>query len=381
MIANTRLKLIVWGLAMGLLIAIVAFFVAISQSRAVSRQAGIRALGAARVMQVHIAAERLKNVEHLSATIAADPSLFAAVVQVSEATSPTDPPADVTPLHDQLELLRRVSGLKAAAILDADGKKITTTGDISFATIDFSSMPMVGQAIKNSAPAAGTFEGDNRVHFVAVNPLKKGPAIVALLLCADQFDDASVRAAAQAGQVDLALLSLKSGGARVLSSTLEGADARDLPALASKYQADWRSRAAAPAPEPFDIEIGGRTWTALAAKLRPSTANTVLLSLVSPATSDGMMEAVVTPLLAGVFAGLLALAAVLFVLWQRIIGPMATMVDLSSRAKHGDYALAIKTGSSGLAGRLALAFNHLLNELDRHRTPPGTPRRRATDRK
>jgi HAMP domain-containing protein len=107
----------------------------------------------------------------------------------------------------------------------------------------------------------------------------------------------------------------------------------------------------------------------------------VLLSLVPPTTSDEMMVALIAPLLAGVFAGLIALAAVLFVLWQRIIGPVATMVDLSSKAKHGDYALAIKTASSGLAGRLALAFNHLLNELDRHRAPPGTPRRRATDRK
>jgi HAMP domain-containing protein len=300
---------------------------------------------------------------------------------VSEASSPTEPPADVTPLHDQLELLRRASGLKAAALLDATGKKVTTTGDISLASIDFASMAMVAQAIKNSAPASGTFEGDNRVHVVAVNPLKKGPAIVALLLCADQFDDASVRAAAQAGQTDLALLALKSDGARVLSSTLEGSEARDLPALASKYQADWRSRAAAPAPEPFDIEIGGRTWTVLATRLRPSTANTVLLSLVPPTTSDDMIVALGAPLLAGVFAGLIALAAVLFVLWQRIIGPVATMVDLSSKAKHGDYALAIKTPSSGLAGRLALAFNHLLNELDRHRAPPGTPRRRATDRK
>ena len=381
MIANTRLKLIVWGIALGLLIAIVALLVAISQSRAASRQEAVRALGTAHAVQVHFAAERLKNIEHLSATIAADPSLLAGIVQVSEAGSPTDPPPDVTPLHDQLELVRRASGIKAAAILDAAGKKITTTGDITFASIDFASMALVAQAIKNSAPASGTFEGDNRVHVVAVNPLKKGPAIVALLLCADQFDDASVRAAAQAGQTDLALLALKPDGARVLSSTLEGNDARDLPALATQYQADWRSRAAAPALEPFDIEIGGRTWTALAARLRPSTANTVLLSLVPPTTSDGMMEALVAPLLAGVFAGLIALAAVLFLLWQRIIGPMATMVDLSSKAKHGDYALAIRTSSSGLAGRLALAFNHLLNELDRHRAPPGTPRRRATDRK
>jgi len=380
-IANTRLKLIVWGIALGMLIAVVAFLVAVSQSRAVSKQAAIRALGTAHAMQVHMAAERLRNAEHLSATIVADPSLLAGVAQVSEASSPTDPPPDITPLHDQLEQARRASGLKAAAILDATGKKITTTGDISFASIDFASMTMVAQAIKNSAPASGTFEGDNRVHVVAVNPLKKGPAIVALLLVADQFDDAAVRAAAQAGQTDLALLALKPDGARVLSTTLEGGEARELPALASKYQAEWRSRAAAPAPEPFDIEIGGRTWAALATRLRPSTANTVLLSLVAPTTSDGVLEAIVAPLLAGVFAGLIALAAVLFVLWQRIIGPMATMVDLSSKAKHGDYALAIKTASSGLAGRLALAFNHLLNELDRHRTPPGAPRRRATDRK
>jgi HAMP domain-containing protein len=380
-IANARLKLIVWGIALGLLIAIVACFVALSQSRAVSRQAAVRTLGAAHAMQVQIAAERLKNVEHLSATIAANASLLAGVVQVSEASSPTDPPPDVTPLHDQLELLRRASGLKAAAILDGEGRKITTTGDIAFATIDFSSMPMVGQATKNSAPAAGTFEGDNRIHFVAVNPLKKGPAIVALLLCADQFDDAGVRAFAQAGQTDLALLALKPDGARVLSSTLEGSDSRDLPALATNYRADWRSRAAAPAPEPFEVEIGGRTWTALATKLRPSTANTVLLSLVSPSTSDGVMEALFAPLLAGVFAGLIALAAALFVLWRRVLGPMAIMVELSAMARHGDYALAIKTGSSGLAGRLALAFNHLLNELDRHRAPPGAPRRRATDRK
>jgi len=380
-IANTRLKLIVWGIALGLLIAAVAFLVAVSQSRAVSKQAAIRALGTAHAMQVHMAAERLRNAEHLSATIVADPSLLAGVAQVLEASSPTDPPPDITPLHDQLEQARRASGLKAAAILDAAGKKITTTGDISFASIDFASMTMVAQAIKNSAPASGTFEGDNRVHVVAVNPLKKGPAIVALLLVADQFDDAAVRAAAQAGQTDLALLALKPDGARVLSTTLEGGEARDLPALASKYQAEWRSRAAAPAPEPFDLEIGGRTWTAMATRLRLSTANTVLLSLVAPTTSDGVLEAIVAPLLAGVFAGLIALAAVLFVLWQRIIGPMATMVDLSSKAKHGDYALAIKTASSGLAGRLALAFNHLLNELDRHRAPPGTPRRRATDRK
>jgi len=380
-IANTRLKVIVWGIALGLLIAIVASLVAISQTRAVDKQAAIRALGTAHAVQVHIAAERLRNVEHLAATIIAEPSLFTGVVQVSEVASPGDPPADVTPLHDQLELMRRASGLKAAAILDATGKKITTAGDISFASIDFASMPVVALAIKNSAPASGIVEGENRVHVVAVNPLKKGPTIVGLLLCADQFDEASVRTAAQAGQTDLALLALKPDGARVLSSTLDGGEARDLPALASSNQADWRSRAGAPAPEPFDIEIGGRTWTALAVRLRPSTANTVLLSLVPPATSDGVIETIVAPLLAGVFAGLIALAVVLFMLWQRIIGPMATMVELSSKAKHGDYALAIKTASSGLAGRLALAFNHLLNELDRHRAPPGTPRRRATDRK
>ena len=380
MIANTRLKLIVWGIALGLLIVIVAFLVAISQSQAVNRQAAVRTLSAAHAMHTHMAAERLKNVEHISAAIAAEPSLLAGIVQASEAASPTDPPPDVTPLHDQLELVRRASGLKAAAILDASGKKLTTTGDISFASIDFASMAIVAQAIKNSAPASGTFEGDSRVHVVAVNPLKKGTAIVALLLGADQFDDASVRAAAQAGQTDLALLALKPDGARVLSSTLDN-EARDLPALASKYQADWRRRAAEAALEPFDLEIGGRTWTALATRLRPSATNTLLLSLVPPTPSDGMMAALVAPLLAGVFAGLIALAAVLFVLWTRIIGPMATMVDLSSKAKHGDYALAIKTSSSGLAGRLALAFNHLLNELDRHRSPPGAPRRRSTDRK
>jgi len=153
-IANTRLKLIVWGVALGSLIAIMAFLVAISQYQAVNRQAAVRALGAAHAMHVHMAAERLKNVERISATIAAEPSLLASIAQVSEASSPTDPPPDVTPLHDQLELLRRPSGLKAAAILDASGKKITTTGDIAFASIDFASMAIVAQAIKNSAPAS-----------------------------------------------------------------------------------------------------------------------------------------------------------------------------------------------------------------------------------
>jgi HAMP domain-containing protein len=379
--ANAKFKLIAWGTALSLLIIAIAVLVAMSQSRAAGRQMAIHALATARAVQVQIAAERLKNLEHLSATIAANPNLLSSVAQALEPRSPVDPPADVTPLHDLLEQLRRVANLKAAAILDAEGGKVTTTGDIAFATIDFRSVPMVAQARKNSADAIGTFEGDNRVHFVAINPLRNGAAIVAFLLSADQFDDASVRSAAQAGQTDLALLALRANESRVLFSTLEGRDARDLPALAARRKDDWRSRAAAPAPEPFDVEIGGRTWTALAAKLRPSSANTILLSLKPLTTSDAVLEAIAWPLLAGVLAGMIILAAILFVLWQRIIGPMATMVDLSDRARHGDYALAIKTGSSGLAGRLALAFNHLLNELDRHRPPHGAPRRRATDRK
>ena len=379
--ANAKFKLIAWGIALSLLILAVASLVAISQSRAVNRQQAIRTLGAARVVQVQIAAERLKNLEHLSATIAANQTLLATVSQVTEPRTAADPPADITPLHDQLEQLRRAGGFKAAAVLGMDGKKVTTTGDISFVTIDFSAMPMVVQAMKNSATAAGTFEGDNRVDFVVVNPLKNGATIVAFLLSADQFDEASVRAAAQAGQTDLALLTLRPEASRVLASTLEGSDARDVPALTARLQADWRSRASAPIPEPFEVEIGGRSWIALAARLRPSTGNTILLSLVAPSTNDGMLAAIVSPLMAGVFAGLIALIAVLSVLWQRIIGPLATMVDLSDRARHGDYALAIKIGSSGIVGRLALAFNHLLNELDRHRAPPGAPRRRATDRK
>ncbi|HSE12320.1 MAG TPA: hypothetical protein VLB69_06780 [Rudaea sp.] len=379
--ANAKFKLIAWGIALGLLIAAVATLVAISQARAINRQLAMRTLGAARVVQMQIASGRLKNLEHLSATIAANATLLASVGQLAEPRSPTDPPADITPLHDQLEQLRRAAGFKAAAILGADGKKVTTTGDISFSTIDLSSVPMVVQAMKNSAPAAGTFEGDNRVDFVTVSPLKNGPTIVAFLLSADQFDDTSVRAAAQAGQTDLALLSLRPEDSRVLASTLEGGDARDLPALTVRYKADWRDRAAARTPETFEIQIGGRSWTALAARLRPSASNTILLSLVPQGTDGGMLAAIVSPLLAGVFAGLIALAAVLFVLWQRIIGPLATMVDMSDRARHGDYALAIKIGSSGIVGRLALAFNHLLNELDRHRAPPGAPRRRATDRK
>lgn len=372
-------KTIVLGLAGCVLIAGLAFAAGWYQFHAIGRQLATRALGTAHALQVYLDDERKRRLEALTNSVATNADLAAAIAQAFGIGSEGTPRVDTDAIRNLIESRRTQFGFDAVAVLDAGGKTIATAGDGFLYGRDLSTQPIVAQSRNGSTLASGVLDRDGRVYHVCAAALSRAPGLAALLVTAQQFDEASIRNATALGSTEQALIAFDAPGARVTSSTLSPDDAEALAAVVAEQQSAWLARAGSPKPEPFEIEFGGRTWYAQVEPFRPASKSTLRLSFVPPTWREPLYASIAWPLAVAAALGIATIVLGLGLYWVRTLRPLDDLERLSGRVRHGDYALHAEETGSALARHTAHTVNELLGELGRHRVPPGSPRRRSTD--
>jgi len=371
--------------ALGLLLLVLLISLAIAvgtvQLDRVRQELATQALGTIATLQAHIEDERLREIEAVSSGLAADPSFVSYIAQAINVDATSGQIVDVASIRELLDHHLRKSHLQGAAILDTNGKSVATFGEAYLPIQNFAPLAAVVHAPGSSGPASGIIDDGNRLHLVTITPLERNSEIVALLLAADMLDDEALRAVAKMGRADLALMAFPERNPHLLASTLDAAVAEELLATATRNQAEWLAHAARPDSVLVELVLGGKAWTAQVTRMHRGDKTEVLVALLPPDRRSAAFSAIALPLTVGTALAIVALIAILVLHWRRILGPIAAIAELAERAGRGDYALSFKASGSGIAARLATALNQIVGQLDRFRVPPGTPRRRTTDRK
>jgi len=378
---RTKFLLMVIGIGVTLAGLIVAAMIAAGawQYRAVAQQAASKTLDTAQSIHKYVDEQRLQHLADASLGIAANPDFASYIAAALNPDASAGQARDVASIRDRLDERRRAAHLDAAAILDANGVVVATVGDSFLAEHNLTTLAAVVESRRSGAQASGLISDDRRIPLISVTPLLREAKLEALLVTGMRFDDSVLKTMAHVAQIDFALVSVPPTGPQVLSSSL---DARDSELLAKGVSARriplLETDATSAATE---IQLGEETWSLRTVALGPSSGKTFLLSLVPPPHREAARAAIEPALLVIIVALLAVLMILLAILWRSVLRPLIRIAELSERTMRGDYALEMKPAGIGLVRRIGEAFNHLLNELDGYRVAPGTPRRRATDRR
>lgn len=375
---DTKRKLLLVGVLAASVIAAAAAAIGAWQFRQINQMHAGRLLGTANALLTQTLNERIRHVEGVSAAIASNPGFVAYIAAALETDAATGQPADVASIRDQLDERRRESALAATAVLDANARTIAAAGDTFLSGYDYSALALAKEA-KNTVLAASAIISDGgHLHVITITPLARA-GVDASLMTAEKFDDASLRAISGISNTELALIAYAQDGPHVLTTTLGPNEAQAVLAQASVNQASWLGHAGARDTNQSALVIAGETWTTQIFPVPRTDRNAVLVALAAPTHSRAIAGTLWPPLAVAAIAGILLLSLLLFRYWRGTLGPIVAITGLAERAQRGDFALTFKAPGAGIAARLATALNQILAHLDRHRIPPGVPRRRATD--
>jgi hypothetical protein len=378
---NKRWVIMAIATALGacVLIAIAAFVVGRSQIEAVGRWNAARTLAGSLALQAHLDAERMRALEAETQRAASDAAFVDRVVAAMHFGDEGSATPDAGTLHDLVESERTHYAFDSAALLDASGKTLATSGDGYLYRRDVSNLASVSQVRKGAVLASGMFDADARVYRVGVAALTRPGGVAAIFLGARHIDEDTMRSSAAMDGAERAFVAFVGGRPQIAATTLDPDDAQALANLAAAQHGAWSERASAAKQEPFAIELNGQAWYAVLDPFDVQGSSTLRLLLVPPAWRAAVASALAPPLQIGAALAICAVLAALVLYWLRTVKPITLLDQLARRAQHGDYALhGAETGSTSAraAGRVV---NALLAELARHRVPPGSPRRRASD--
>jgi HAMP domain-containing protein len=377
---RNKFRLLMIGIALSLGGLIVATMMAAGawQHRAVAQQSASKTLDTAQSIHKYVDEQRLQHLADASLGIATNPNFASSIARALHPDASAGQARDVASIRDLIDERRREAHLDAAAILDANGVVVATVGDSFLAEHNLTTLAAVVESRRNAAQASGLINDDRRIPLVSVTPLLHNATLQGLLVTGMRFDDSVLKTMAHVAQIDFALVSVPPTGPQVLSSSL---DPRDSELLAKGVSARRIPLLENDTTAPTEIQLGEETWSLRTVALGPSSGKTFLLSLVPPTHREAARAAIAPALIAAMVAMLVVLLILIAVLWGSVLKPLIRIAELSERTMRGDYALEMKPAGIGLVRRIGVAFNHLLNELDGYRVSPGTPRRRATDRR
>ena len=370
MLAKTLLSA---GAAIVLIVAC-ALATGLWQYRAATDVASARAFDSAQSAAGYVRDQQLRRLERASARIV-DANFAARLAHALAADDAIGQHLDIAPIRELLEQRRRQANVNAIAVLDADGKYVTSAGDPFLAQHDLASLPLTVQSRQERRQTGAVLDDDVRVPLAAVTPVMADNELAALLVTATRMDAGSLNTIAGISDAALALVVFEPTGPSVVDSTLGARAAEQLQAFVDRN----RARLTGAAAGDLTVAIDGASWSGRYWPVQSTARKAFVVALLPPARLDAIRSAIAPALIAAAAGTLLSVCAFLLIVWRRGLAPLAEMDRISERARHGDFALKVKPRGFAVVRRLAGLLNYLLSELDRHRVPQGAPRRRVTD--
>ena len=284
--------------------------------------------------------ERLRRLETTARVIGSFPGLKALIDQTDEATV-RDALIDYRQQHLPQGLL---------AVLETDGRVLAWTDGLSGAELPDVGRRWVTPALGEGV-ATGTLALGGRVFHVAAVPVDAAGAVFGVLLAALPIDDAYAQELREAARDEIVIL----GPAGVLASTIlrERLPWRDAAAVSG---AEVRS------PLPFDVELDGEQFTALAVPTAPGE-RLVALTLQSRDQALAPYRLIQGGL---IVLGIVAIAAGIAgsaMLARSITRPVARLVEGTQAVAKGNYDFELSIERNDELGELASSFNTMTRGL------------------
>lgn len=374
---NLKLRVVLLCLLGAIVIAAGVAGAGAMQYRGLMQQPSSRALATAQSVQKYFLVERAQQLETASNIVARNPS-FAGYIAHAFGDESTPGGIDVASIRDLIGERREDLKADVVAILTPSGKVVAASGDIQSEWLDLSKNPMLDRAKKTDDTLSGFLVRDKGLLLITCSTLRRGTDIQAMLLVGQRIDTRVITEAARLTNAGVALLQQTGTTWQVVTSTTTDSVSQQLPAAMSQLIESGADKTAVDGGAKLATSDG--IWIARATPLNTNDASVALVSLLPPAFSDGLLQAIGVPLLC-LGIGLLALLIVFGVAsWLSMGRALSHLADLSARATKGDHALEFNMKGRGVVGRIGSGFNYLTRELSRYRVPTGTPMRRATDR-
>ena len=261
--------------------------------------------------------------------------------------------ADTASVVDLLDERRAQLGLTLAALIDDQGQLIASRDGISERR-DFTREPLFGEAVNTISTTRGLWVDQNRVFQVTILPLAGYGSDAGFLLVGAPLDDATLRAIAEAAQVEVALVASSPSGPAVAASTLD-------PTQSAELLAALPDATGAAANQDFTVRLQGTRYRAYVAPL--SGSSTARLAVLAPVGS-GVASVASTglPMIIGLLLGLALLVAAALFARASVTKQVNEMTRIVKRAaSSADYHL--RATETGLLAPLGAAFNQLMGRL------------------
>jgi class 3 adenylate cyclase len=284
--------------------------------------------------------ERLRRLETTARVIGSFPALKALIEQTDEATV-RDALIDYRQEHLPTGLL---------AVLATDGRTLAWTDALSGAALPDVAARWATPALREGV-ATGTLALGDRVFHAAAVPVDAAGTVFGYLLAAAPIDDGYAQELREAARDEVVILGPRS----VLASTI----LRDrLP---------WRDASGVPSagmqsPVPFDVELDGERYTALAVPTAPGE-RLAALTLQSRDQALAPYRLIQGGLLV---LGLVAIGAGVAgsaMLARSITRPVAQLVEGTQAVARGNYEFELAVARNDELGELASSFNTMTRGL------------------
>jgi class 3 adenylate cyclase len=271
--------------------------------------------------------ERLRRLETTARVIGSFPALKALIEQTDEATV-RDALIDYRQEHLPTGLL---------AVLATDGRTLAWTDALSGAALPDVAARWATPALREGV-ATGTLALGDRVFHAAAVPVDAAGTVFGYLLAAAPIDDGYAQELREAARDEVVILGPRSVlASTILRDRLPWRDASGVPS------ADMQS------PVPFDVELDGERYTALAVPTAPGE-RLAALTLQSRDLALGLVA---------IGAGIAGSA----MLARSITRPVAELVEGTQAVARGNYEFELAVARNDELGELASSFNTMTRGL------------------
>lgn len=306
---NSATRFLVGGLAVVVVLTAVAGADVVWQTGRAEQSRTLQKLQVAATVESELQANRLDELQ-LHAELLAHDSAFVDYVAQSLIPDPRLGGAiDKVSISDLLQ--ERRHGYDISMVLDPHGVPMAASGVLFRKAADVQTDPLVTGAIQAQTPTHGTWIDDDRLLWVAVNPLVRGGALQGVLVTAARVDGVFADAVSRIAHTGILFMTQSSANAP--SSASSHVDSWVTSALTARLPSLLKQTEG----KRVELVDTGRHATAWVTPLVTADSRAVMISVAADTTLGNVVHTDASPLLLGV--GVLGIIGVLLVLlqWQR----------------------------------------------------------------
>jgi hypothetical protein len=348
---NYASRSLLYGLTLVSVLVALAVAGVLWQGRRAAPSRLLHRLQHAGMVETELTASRLQELQSRAETLADDSAFVDYVAQSLIPNQQRGGSVDSASIGDLLT--ERRHGYDIAAVLDARGTLVATSGLLLRSPASIRRDRLVTRAINTLKPVQGAWVDQGQLLWVAVNPLLRGVVLQGVLLTASHVDARFANTVGRIADTEVAfVLPPSPGAARAPASAMAGWAAQALSAQSAAVLA-------LSSPQAWNLVDAGHTTTTWVMPLDATGGRAALVAVDPHADAGAAPDGDTQPLLLRIV--LLGIGGVVIVLWhwRRTWLPLQKMAQLIDGAGKRHRPAVLQIDGSPIVRRLRDGINRL----------------------